>query len=152
AQWLVQALGTRRAAALALLVFLALVVSTWKQLVQSLYIGMSGRESLVKAAVFAALGFLTVMLPVGHWIVTDDAARGAVWRAFPAILGGFVCLKVVAASWIALLRHDSRTMLRAVIAWNICVLSLYGVLAWIFPTLVIRHYVLALIAILAVPL
>ena len=148
ADWWVQAIGARRAVVLAILMFVALVFSTWKQLVQSLYIGMSGREWLTKAAVFTALALLAVIMPAGLWIMKNNAARAAAWRAIPAILIALVCAKAIAAIWIAM----RRDVLRPVIGWNVCVFALYALLAWIFPDLVLRHYVLALIAILAVPL
>jgi len=149
ARRLVQAFGPPRAIVFVLLLFVALVVSTWKQLVQSLYIGMTGREAWAKAAVFIALSLLAVLMPVGHWVLTNEAPRAALWNAIPAILIALVCLKAIAASWIALRRDD---LLLSVIVWNACVFALYGVLAWIIPNLVLRHYVIALIAILAVPL
>src|SRR5262249_20849307 len=58
------ALGTPRAAALALLVLAALVAATWKQLVQRLFIGLSGRPWLVKGSVFATLAIVAFLLPV----------------------------------------------------------------------------------------
>ena len=44
------AVGTPRAVVFALLVVAGFVASTWKQLVQSLYIGLTGREWLIKGA------------------------------------------------------------------------------------------------------
>ena len=143
ARWMVEAFGTRRAIVFAVLVFVALLVSTWKQLVQSLYIGV--RPSFARAAVFIALALLAIIFPV----LTNAAARAALWRAIPAILIALVSLKTIAAIWAALRRED---ILIAVICWDVCVLALYAILGWIFPDLVLRHYVLALIAILAVPL
>src|SRR5947208_1294924 len=61
---LVETIGLPRAIAIACVVLFALIASTWKQLVQSLYIGMSGREWIVKASVFVALAVLTIVLPL----------------------------------------------------------------------------------------
>ena len=47
---LAEVIGAPHAAVAVLLVFAALVAVTWKQLVQSLYIGMSGREWLLRGA------------------------------------------------------------------------------------------------------
>jgi hypothetical protein len=49
---LIEAVGTPRAAAIVLLGVSALLAATWKQLVQSLYISMSGREWIIKSSVF----------------------------------------------------------------------------------------------------
>src|SRR5262249_6657493 len=60
-------LGTPRALVLALLLLAALVGSTWKQLVQSLYVGMSGRAWLVKTSVFVALALFAAFVPFLYW-------------------------------------------------------------------------------------
>src|SRR5207244_12163804 len=78
---LIEAVGTPRAAAIVLLGFSALMAATWKQLVQSLYISMSGREWIVKASVFLALAFLTGIVPLAHWIVGNKVAMAALWTA-----------------------------------------------------------------------
>src|SRR5213594_1192514 len=62
-----------------------------------------------------------------------------------------------AAPWIAT-RLDRNRLLgdRALVAgaacWVLAVFALYGVLVWFFSTPFVAHYLLALIAILAVPL
>ena len=53
--------------------------------------------------------------------------------------------------------HDSRllsdrTLVIGALCWDVAVLALYGLLVWIVPTLLFRSYLLALVAILAVPL
>lgn len=153
----VQVLGVPRAVALALFGFIALTASTWKRLVQSLYIGMTGREWLVKAAVFGALSFLAIVAPVAHWIFTHTRVMAAMWNGFPWIAAGLVCVKIAAAAFVAVRLYDrrllsDRTLLVGATSWTVAVFVLYGVLEWIFPEMLIRHYVLALIAILEVPL
>jgi len=63
----------------------ALLASTWKQLVQSLFIGMSGREWVVKASVFVALTFLAVVLPLAVWISRSRKAMAVLFTSFPLI-------------------------------------------------------------------
>ena len=147
-EWLASALGMPRAIALSALIFVALVASTWKQLVQSLYIGMTGRAWVVKTAMFVTIVFLSIFLPTAHWVVTNEGPKRVLWNALPAILISLVFLKTVAAVWLAF----RRDMLTGVICWNVGVFALYAALAWIFPALLIRHYALALVAILTVPL
>src|SRR6266550_356457 len=65
---LVDIAGRPRASVFVLLVLVGLMASTWKQLVQTLYIGMSGREWLVKASLFVALAFLSVIVPLANWV------------------------------------------------------------------------------------
>jgi hypothetical protein len=154
---LVGALGTPRAVAIVLLGFFALVGSTWKQLVQSLFIGMSGREWLVKASMFAALGFLSIALPLGHWIIASKVTLAVALYALPWIAAVLVCLKISAAAWIAMRLHDNRLisdrmLIAGALCWDGLVFAIFGVLMWIFPALLVRAYVLALLAILVVPL
>src|SRR6266540_1875023 len=121
------AIGTPRAATVVLLILAGFIVATWKQLVQSLHIGLTGRE----------------------WIVKGNA--------LPLILAGLVGLKMSAAGWIATRLDRSRllgdrALVLGAACWVLAVLALYGVLVWFFSTPFVAHYLLALIAILAVPL
>jgi hypothetical protein len=147
----VEVFGMPRAVAIALLGFLALLASTWKQLVQSLYVGLSGREWVVKASVFGALSLLAIIGPLAHWISRDREAQVVLWNAIPWIAAVLVCIKLSAAAWIAVRLHDSRlipdrTLVIGVVCWDVSVLALYGLLTWIFSTLLIRSYFLALVA------
>jgi len=154
---LLDAAGTPRAIAIVLLGFAGLLASTWKQLVQGLFIGMSGREWAVKASVFLTLAFLAVMLPLGHWTLRNRAAMAALWNALPWLAALLVCVKLTAAAWIAMRLQASRllsnrTLVLGAVCWDVAVFALYGVLVWLVPALLIRRYSLALIAILAIPL
>ena len=153
-----EAVGTARVIAVLLLAFAGLLSSTWKQLVQSLYIGLSGREWAVKASVFLTLSFLAVLGPLLHWIATHENLQAAIWRALPWILGVLACLKTGAAALIATRLHRGRVLSeRALLAfaafWLAAVLALYGLLDWLVSGgFIIPRYFLALVAILAIPL
>lgn len=154
---LVEAAGMPRAVAIVLLGFSALLLSTWKQLVQSLYIGLSGREWVVKASVFLALSFLAAIGPLALWIIRNRDVTAALWNAFPSILAVLVCVKLSAAAWIAIRLRDSRllsdrTLVIGAACWDVIVFALYGLLAWILPALLIRRSLLVLVAILGIPL
>ena len=154
---LIEAVGTPRAIAIVLLGLSALVASTWKQLVQSLYIGMSGREWVVRASVFVALSILAIIVPLAHWVLGNRFLMGVLWNAMPWIAAVLVCIKLSAAAWIAMRLRDSgllsdRTLVSGAACWDVAVFALYGLLVWIAPALLFRSYVLALVAILAVPL
>jgi hypothetical protein len=153
----IEAVGTPRAIAIVLLGISALVASTWKQLVQSLFIGMSGRAWLVKGSVFLALSLLTIFVILAQWVIGNRQAIAALWKALPWILAVLVCFKIAAATWIVIRLHDShllsdRTLLIGALCWDVAVLSLYGLLVWLVPTLLFPCYFLALVAILAIPL
>src|SRR5213596_497656 len=81
----VDVMGMPRAIAIVLLALAALLASTWKQLVQSLFIGMSGRDWVVKASVFAALTFLAIVLPLAVWISRSRQAMAVLWNNFALI-------------------------------------------------------------------
>jgi hypothetical protein len=153
----VEVMGMPRAIAIVLLAVAALLASTWKQLVQSLFIGMSGREWVVKASVFVALTFLAVALPLAVWISRSRQAMALLWNNFALIAAVFVCFKLSAAVWIAVRLHDrhllsDRMLVSGAVCWDVAVFALYGLLVWIAPFWLISKSLLALVAILEVPL
>jgi len=152
-----EAIGTPRAATVVLLILAAFIVATWKQLVQSLHIGLTGRAWIVKGSVLLTLTLLILLGPIVEWIIDSPSLQRALWHALPLILAALVGLKMPAAAWIATRLDRSRLLSgRALIAgaacWLVAVLGLYGVFVWFFSTPFVARYVLALIAILAVPL
>ena len=154
---IIDAIGMPRAIVVALLAFAGLLASTWKQLVQSLFIGLTGRESLVKASVFLALTLLTIVGPLAVWVIEHRSIQVTIWNALPWILGVLACLKVSAAGWIATRLYRSRvlsdrTLVTGAACWLAAVLALHAVLAWLVPELLMPRYLLALVAILAIPL
>jgi hypothetical protein len=151
------AIGTPRAATVVLLILAGFIVATWKQLVQSLHIGLTGRTWIVKGSVLLTLTFLILLGPIVEWIIDTPSVQRALWNALPLILAGLVGLKMSAAAWIAArLDHSrllgDRALVFGAACWVLAVLTLYGVLVWFFSTPFVARYVLALIAILAVPL
>jgi hypothetical protein len=154
---LVEAMGTPRAIAIVLVGFMGLVASTWKQLVSSLYIGMSGREWIVKASLFVTLSLLAILVPLAHGIVSDRGMMAALWNALPWIAALLVSFKLSAAVWIAMRLRDSRLLSDRMLvigaaSWDAAVFALYGLLVWLLPALLFRSYFLALVAIVEVPL
>ena len=68
-----------------------------------------------------------------------------------------VCAKLWAAAMITTRLRDNRvfgdrTLVTGALLWCGAVLCLHALLAWLLPTLLFRTWVLALVAILAVPL
>jgi len=152
-----EAVGTPRAIVVGLLGLSWLLASTWKQLVRSLYIGLTGREWIIKTSGFLALVLLLITLPTIEWIGENKRAQAELWDAWPPISAVLVGFKMTAAAWIATALYSrrllsDRTLLTGAAGWMIAVLSLYGVLVWWVSTPFIPRYLLAMIAILAVPL
>jgi hypothetical protein len=153
----VRLVGMPRAIAFVLLVYLGLMASTWKQLVQSLCIGLTGRAWIIRSSVFAALAFIVFIGPVAQWTADHKTAQAALWSALPSILAVLVALKMLAAALVAaplarsgLLRD--RALVAGAAGWVAVVLALYGVLGWLVSGPLIPRYLLLLLAILAVPL
>ncbi|MEM7588060.1 MAG: hypothetical protein AAF560_32025, partial [Acidobacteriota bacterium] len=155
---LMDGVGPARAGALGLLVLAALVIATWKHLVQGLFVGLSGRAWLVRASVFVPLLVLSIVLPLLPWIL--DHSREVIANLWNALLWIFLvlaCCKLTAAAWVATRLYDrrlldDRRLVLGVLTWTVIVLVLYALLMWLLPTMVFRTYFLALLAILAVPL
>ena len=157
ARRVVEVMGAPRAVVLVLLGFAGLLASTWKQLVQSLYIGLTGREWVIKAGALLTLLFLAAIGPLAVWVVGNTQARAALWSDFPLILAVLVGGKMSAAAWVAIRLYHSRvlsdrTLVTGAAGWAVAVLALYGVLAWLFFVPLMPRYLLGLVAILAVPL
>jgi hypothetical protein len=149
-------MGTPRAVVVVLLILAGCIASTWKQLVRSLYIGLSGRGSLIKGSVVLVLGFFFLFGPFAEWII-DSGRVGEVWSALPLIFAGLAGLKMIAVVWIAVRLYrgrllSDRVLLTGAVCWSVAVFSLYGLLVWLLGTPHIPHYVLLLVAILAIPL
>ena len=155
----VEAVGRPRAIVLALLGFAGLLASTWKQLVQSLCIALTGRAWVVRTSVLVRLSLLVIVWPVGDWAIRNwTVVLAALWDAWPWVLTTLVCLKLSAAAGVASRLHRSRllsdrSLVTGAAAWLAVVLALYGLLVWLFSTPpLIPRTVPALVAILAVPL
>lgn len=149
-------IGTPRAIVSALLLLALLMSSTWKKLVHSLYIGLTGREWIIKTNGFVALSFLVIIGPILQWIHDDRDVQVVLWDAWVWIPIVLVCLKMSVAVWIAARLYRSRllsdrTLVTGAACWLAAVLALYGLLVWWIAPL-IERYVLALLAILAIPL
>src|SRR5947208_3777017 len=82
--------GTLRGIAVVLLMFAALFASTWKHLVQSLCIGLTGSEWLIKGSVLLALAILIALGPLADGIITDQNVQSVIWNGLPWILVALV--------------------------------------------------------------
>jgi hypothetical protein len=151
-------IGAPRAIALPIVIVTAMMLSTWRQLVHSLYFGLTGNERLIKGSVFVSLILASLLGPLAIWIVDSDRI-GVVWSAIPLILAVLVGAKMLAAAWVSrrLVREEAgllndRTLITGAACWTAAVLVVYGVLAWLANTPYIPRYLIMLVAILFVPL
>ena len=150
-------IGVSRTTVILVLMLALLIGSTWKQLVQNLYIGLTGRDWVVKASVFLTLAIIVFLGPVVQWIVDNKEVQAELWDALPLILAILAGLKMAAAVVIVVRLVHSRLVSDRVLVvgaacWLVVVLALYGLFVWIDFRLLFPRYVLALIAILSLPL
>lgn len=153
----IEVTGTLRGIAVVLFMFAALFASTWKHLVQSLCIGLTGREWLIKSSVLVVLIALVAAGPLADEVITNRTVQSAIWNGLPWILVALVVFKMIAASWVAIRLYDSRLLsdrmlVTGAACWLVTVLVLYGVLEWFAASPTIPRYFLGAIAILQVPL
>ncbi len=149
-------LGMPRAIVLSLLIVAGCIGATWTQLIQSLYIGLTGRPSLIKTSVFVVIGFVFLFGPFSQWI-TEGGRLGELWSAMPLIFSVLAAAKMGIVIWLGqrLFRKrlvSDRTLVSGAAIWCVAVLALYGVLAWLFDAPHIPHYLIMLVAILTIPI
>jgi hypothetical protein len=151
------AIGGPRTLAIGVVLGAVLLLSTWRQLVQSLYVGLTGREWLVKANVFGALFLVFLLVPFLKWTWEHKRVVAWIWDAIPAILAVLVTLKTIAALAVyrALARRrvlTERALVTSAALWSAGVFALYGTAVWFWDTTILPHYVMGMMAILIVPL
>jgi len=150
-------MGLARWIVLQILMILAFVLATWKQLVQTLYIGLTGRDWIAKTSLSITLVALCALGPVLDWIISSGDAQALLWDSLRWIFALLVLAKISAAVWVVVRLFHSRLLSDDAIivgaaGWCLMVIALYAVLAWIVDTDLFPNYLLALIAILAIPL
>jgi hypothetical protein len=157
ARWAIDTIGIARAIVFALLALGALIVTTWMMLVQGLYLGLSGREWIVKASGFVGLVIVMAIGPTFEWISDNRDVQRWLWDAWTIFPVALAVLKVIAAIWIARRLFQSRlisdrAMVIGAACWTLAVFLLYAVFVWWVDTPLIQGHMLAVFAILAVPL
>lgn len=150
------ALGRPRAILLGILILTFLIGATWKQLVQGLYLAMSGHDWTVKGAAFATLTLVTAGFLLLGWLLDSRSRIVVAMSAIPWLMATLVAIKLALAMWVMARGTERglftrRQLVLAAVAWDVFVLALYGGLALIIPAILVRRHHLLVIAILAVP-
>lgn len=148
--------GAPRAIVLGALVLVMLALTTWRQMVQSLYLGLTGRPGLIKGSALAMLCLVVVIGPLLDWAWTRGA-RAWFWVVLYWTLGLIVAARTVLACWIATRLHRDRLLAERPLivgaaVWLAVVAAVYGVLLWLFSTPYMPRFLLLLIATVTVPL
>jgi hypothetical protein len=134
-----------------------LVATTWRQLNQSLCIGLTARPWLIKSTVVVALASLTMVYPAYRLLIRNAALQTAIWNGFPWVLMVLVAMKCGAGSWLAIRLHDrallsERAIVTLAACWLAAVAALFAGLTWFAASPAIPRYLIGSIAILLVPL
>ncbi len=156
AQAFATVVGTPRAIVFGALVLVTLVLTTWRQMVQSLYLGLSGRTGLIKGSGVVMLCGVVAIGPLMEW-AWANGAREWFWVLLFSSLGIIVAARTVLAGWIAMRLHrdrllSDRSLLLGAALWLATVAAVYVVLLWHFATPIVPRFLLLLIATVTVPL
>ncbi|MEX2182239.1 MAG: hypothetical protein WD771_09375 [Gemmatimonadaceae bacterium] len=148
--------GTPRAIVFAALVLAMLMLTTWRQIVQSLYLGLTGRAALVKGSAIAMLCLIAVIVPVLDW-AWESGARAWFWVALYWTLGVIIAARMALGSWIAVRLHRAnqmteRSLVIGAATWLGGVAAVYGTLLWLFATPYAPRFLLLMLATVSVPL
>ena len=128
-----------------------LMASTWKQLVQSLYIGLTGREWIIKSERVSCAVVPGARRARLDWISGDrDVQSGAMGRRGRGSSSCWSAARCRPPSGSRYASTDSRllsdrTLVAGAACWCLAVLALYGLLVWLVDTpLIPRHVARAL--------
>lgn len=148
--------GTPRAIVVGALMLATLVLTTWRQMVQSLYLGLSGRTGLIKGSGLLMLCGIIAIGPLAEWAWTSGALAWF-WVVLFWTLGIIVAVRMLLGSWIAVRLYrgrllPDRSLIAGAALWLGAVTTVYAVLLWLFATPIMPRFLLLLIAIVTVPL
>ena len=135
----------------------ALMLTTWRLLVQNLCITLTGNEWLIKSTVLIGLLLMVLLGPGLQWFFRSAAAQAAVWESLPLIAIALVTLKFTAGAVVVSKLHARRVLahrvlLRWALLWLAAVALVYGAITWWSASPLTPAYLKATISILFVPL
>jgi hypothetical protein len=133
-----------------------LVLFTWKRIVESLLVGLTGREWLIKTAVVVWLfvGFNVAFLFL--WLLINTEYHETLRRGMPWMMAVLASLKLgLGAVAICALRRkqlvEDRTLFMLGLVWFAMFANLVSVLAWLIPSEIAPVYTVGLGVLLMMP-
>jgi hypothetical protein len=134
-----QGFDAGKLAVMVLLAWAGLVVLTWRQLVENLVIGLTGREWVIKGYLYGGIGVGTGLLMFGGWVFTHPEYHAALVELLPWLVGTAAGMKLAAAGWAvcALYRNglvETPTLKGFLAGWLLAAVGLLAVLWWLVPT------------------
>ncbi len=154
---LLRVLPAWKAAGLLALVLVGLILVTWKQFVENLFIGLTGNAWVINGVIIVGLLLMVVCALLGSWIYHHPEYHEPLLAAVPWVMSLAVLLKLLAAGWAwrTLRRRqllERYTLPGLLTLWLLTVLGLIAWLAWLIPTGMTSLFSLALGVVLFVPL
>ncbi|MFN0017133.1 MAG: hypothetical protein ACKVP0_02670 [Pirellulaceae bacterium] len=133
-----QMLGPTKATAVMLHAALLPVLLTWKGLVETLWIGLTGRPWLLNSIAFGFAALFGGSALFGVWVTLHPEWQPFLWSLVPWLVGLALALKLLVAAWVlrSLVHLRLVTPQRAalmVVAWTFVVLPLGLLAAWLVP-------------------
>jgi hypothetical protein len=134
-----------------------LFVGSWKRLVDSLFLGLTGRKWVIVGAIYAGTAGFGILCFVVGWIYKHPELHEPLLALLPWLLGLLIACRLSVAG--LALRAGLRrrvlapgTAVRWVIAWVCIALTLFGLLAYAVPAERVPIYNLAFAVLFAMPM
>jgi hypothetical protein len=134
-----------------------LVVWTWKRLVDSLLLGLTGREWVIKGGLFGGVIATFGVWILGLTLLAHPETHATVQAVLPWLLAGLVLCRLLAAGWAvrAALRRGiltGRVVAVWATGWLLLALTLFSVAAWVVPAEWVSPFYLAVGVVWCLPL
>jgi hypothetical protein len=134
-----------------------LVAWTWKRLVDSLLVGLTGREWVIKGYLFGGmLGTISLWI-IGLTHFAHPETHATVRAVLPWLLAGLILCRLLAAAWALRVGLQQgllagRTVATWAVAWLLLALALFAVVAWVVPADLVSRYYLAIGVVWCLPM
>lgn len=134
-----------------------LVLWTWKRMVDSLLLALTGRKWVIQGTIFAGLVLIAGLAALAGWVVNHPDSYETVRRLLPWLVGLCVCCRIALAGWtmrrlLCLDLVPSQTVVRCALAWLVVAATFTGIIAWIVPREMLPIYDIALLVTAMMPL
>jgi len=140
-----------------LTVVVLLFVWTWKQVVDSLLLGLTGRKWVIQGTIMVGFAGFAVLCFTGLWIYRHPETHETFLAVLPWLLGLVVLCRLLAAGWVLqrlMRRHllAPRTAARWLAAWLLLASLSVSILAWSVPAEVVPLHYVAFAVVFVLPL
>jgi hypothetical protein len=134
-----------------------LIVWTWKRMVDSLLLGLSGRKWVIHGSIYGNMSGLVGLGIVAAWIHKSPESHATFLALVPWLLTFWALCRLLATAW-ALRRAWRRKLVESgtVLGWALAGLALAGtffaVLAWVVPGEYVPAHYLIFVVLLVLPM